>query len=236
MIQATQRPGPPQDGSGARGLAVSLCLHLALFGALLAFGAMSGFAPAPEETLEVELVTPAQFARATGARPAVAAPPAPEASPPPRPVPQAPPPEIPAAAPAEPPPIEPDAMITAQKLLSDGILASPRSRGAREALRTLDPAERIEQLCNLEAMSQIHAWKAEFEPDRVVAYAMAGVRLTKSVLQADGAAFRSRRQWYGLRFRCEVGAGGARVANFQFRVGEAIPRSDWAAHELPPEH
>lgn len=126
-------------------------------------------------------------------------------------------------------------MITARTLHSESVLANPRSRGARESLKTLEASERIEQLCNLEAMSQIHAWKAEFEPDRVVAYAMAGTKQTKSALEAEGAAFRSRKQWYGLRFRCEMAANG-KVAGFQFRVGEAIPRSEWAAHDLPPEH
>lgn len=126
-------------------------------------------------------------------------------------------------------------MITAHTLHSESVLANPRSRGAREALKTLEAAERIEQLCNLEAMSQIHAWKAEFEPDRVVAYAMSSTKLTKAALEAEGAAFRSRKQWYGLRFRCEMAASG-KVAGFQFRVGEAIPRNEWAAHDLPPEH
>ena len=126
-------------------------------------------------------------------------------------------------------------MITARTLHSESVLANPHSRGAREALKTLAADERIEQLCGLEAMSQIHAWKAEFEPDRIVAFAMAGTKLTKSALEADGAAFRSRKQWYGLRFRCEMAANG-KVAGFQFRVGEAIPRSEWAAHDLPPEH
>jgi hypothetical protein len=126
-------------------------------------------------------------------------------------------------------------MITARTLHSESILANPRSRGTREALKLLDASERIEQLCALEAMSQIHAWTTEFEPDRVVAYAMARTKLSQSVLEAEGAAFRSRRQWYGLRFRCEMAADG-KVAGFQFRIGEAIPRSEWAAHALPPEH
>lgn len=126
-------------------------------------------------------------------------------------------------------------MITARTLHSESVLANPRSRGAREALKTLEAGERIEQLCNLEAMSQIHAWKAEFEPDRVVAFALAGTKLTKNTLEAEGAAFRSRKQWYGLRFRCKMAANG-KVAGFEFRVGEAIARSEWAAHDLPPEH
>lgn len=127
-------------------------------------------------------------------------------------------------------------MITAQKLFSEDVLADPRSRQARQALAQLAGGERIEQLCNLEAMSQIHAWKAEFQPDRVVAYAMGQTRLAGNALQADGAAFRSRRQWYNLSYRCELVAGGSKVAGFQFRVGEPVPRAAWAAHELPPEH
>ena len=126
-------------------------------------------------------------------------------------------------------------MITARTLHSESVLANPRSRGAREALKTLEASERIEQICNLEAMSQIHAWKAEFEPDRVVAFAMAGTKLTRNALEAEGAAFRSRKQWYALHFRCEMAANG-KVAGFQFRVGEPIPRTEWAAHDLPPEH
>lgn len=225
-----------RDLSDKRGFAISLGLHLALLSALLVLRPMAGFAPLPEDSIEVELVGLDQAGAAMVGRPAASI------LPPSLPEPSLP--DVPAAPQqAAPPtettarlPVDSDAMITAPQLFSDGILASPRSRQAREALTTLDPAERIEQLCNLEAMSQIHAWKTEFEPDRVVAYAMAGIRLTKSVLQADGAAFRSRKQWYGLRFHCEVGAGGAKVAVFQFRVGEAIPRSEWAAHELPPEH
>ncbi|RYE77763.1 MAG: DUF930 domain-containing protein, partial [Hyphomicrobiales bacterium] len=44
-------------------------------------------------------------------------------------------------------------------------------------------------------------------------------RLADAKLEAEGAAFRSRKQWYGLRFRCEMAANG-KVAGFQFRVGE----------------
>ncbi|WID95907.1 DUF930 domain-containing protein [Bosea vestrisii] len=231
-----QRPGPAVRALREPGLAVALCLHLALLGALLAARTFNGFLPESEASVEVELVGPEAL---TPPAPPV---PAPTPTPPPAaegvPLPQSPPiaplPDKPAVPPV-PPPVEPPAMITARTLHSEGVLANPRSRGAREALKTLDAAERVEQLCNLEAMSQIHAWKVEFEPDRVVAFAMAGTKQSKTMLEAEGAAFRSRKQWYGLRFRCEMAANG-KVAGFQFRVGEAIPRSEWAAHDLPPEH
>lgn len=228
-----QRAGTAARVLREPGLPAALCFHL-LFGLLLAIRTISSFAPPVETSVEVELVAPEALTPPAPAQ-APALPPAAEiASPPPQPAPPTTPPEKPAI-PAAPPPAEPPAMITARTLHSESVLANPRSRGAREALRTLDAAERIEQLCNLEAMSQIHAWKAQFESDRVVAYAMAGTKLSKTALEAEGAAFRSRKQWYGLHFRCEMAADG-KVAGFQFRVGEAIPRSEWAAHDLPPEH
>ncbi|KRE23706.1 hypothetical protein ASE66_00055 [Bosea sp. Root483D1] len=228
----------PRPGTAVRtlrepGLAVALCFHI-LLGVLLAIRTVSSFAPANETSIDVELVSPEALtppALAPAPAQAPAPQPAAEIVPPPQPPPALPPPDKPVV----PSPPEPPAMITARTLHSESVLANPRSRGAREALKTLDATERIEQLCNLEAMGQIHAWKAEFEPDRVVAFAMAGTKLTKSALEAEGAAFRSRKQWYGLRFRCEMAANG-KVASFQFRVGEAIPRREWAAHDLPPEH
>lgn len=220
-------------------MVASLGLHLALLGAVSALRPMAGFAPVPEESIEVELVEPGPSTPALPS-PTPPAPPAAIPAPPPQPLPSeipvGPPATAPAPEPPPPAPADPDAMITARTLLADSVLAHPLSRGTREALKTLDAAERIEQLCNLEAMGQIHAWKAEFEPDRVVAYAMAGIRLTKTALEADGAAFRSRRYWYNLRFRCELTANGSKVAGFRFRVGEPIPRSEWAARDLPPEH
>ena len=217
------------------GLPAALCFHL-LFGLLLAIRTLSSFTPPVETSVEVELVAPEALTPPAPPVPAQALPPPPaaEIASPQRPAPTTPPPEKPAA-PPPPSPAEPPAMITARTLHSESVLANPRSRGAREALKTLEASERIEQICNLEAMSQIHAWKAEFEPDRVVAFAMAGTKLTRNALEAEGAAFRSRKQWYALHFRCEMAANG-KVAGFQFRVGEPIPRTEWAAHDLPPEH
>ncbi len=236
-----QRVGRLRDATGLGGIAASLCFHLALLAALLTLARFDSLPSPQEDGITVELIAPDEI------EPPVpqAVPPAPTATPPAAPSPPAPveqpaptapatvaqpgPGPVPAPAPEAP------AMITAQKLFSEGVLADPRSRQARQALAQLEGSERIEQLCNLEAMSQIHAWKADFEPDRVVAYAMGRTKLVRSALEAEGAAFRSRRQWYNLSYRCELASGG-KVASFQFQVGEPVPRALWAAHELPPEH
>lgn len=224
----------PRHGSQARGVIGSLCLHLGLLGALIWLPTIERLKPAPEDSIEVELVTLQPAEPVAEARPPEPATEAPKRTQP----------EITAVAPLTPTQPRPDSppviaasvMIRARQTLSSKILAEPSSRQAREALTQLDPSERIEQLCNLEAMSQIQAWKADFQPERVVAYAMADTRLAAGMLQADGAAFRSKQRWYRPRFRCETTPDRSKVAGFEFLVGAAVPRSGWAAHNLPTTH
>ncbi|MBZ9776633.1 DUF930 domain-containing protein [Mesorhizobium sp. CO1-1-8] len=56
-----------------------------------------------------------------------------------------------------------------------------------------------------------------FQPARVVSFAAA----------ANGAAFRSRRNWYGLKFRCQLAGDGESVVGFEFLVGDLVPREKW---------
>ncbi|CAN7249078.1 DUF930 domain-containing protein [Pararhizobium sp. LjRoot235] len=123
-------------------------------------------------------------------------------------------------------------MIKATHLLSRKVLADPRSAKARKALQELALSERIVQLCNIEAMEQVHLWTSEFQPDFLVAYAMADSKLSGHKLQADGGAFRSKRRWYTIGFTCDVTADLKEVVSFAFRVGEAIPESQWEDHNL----
>ncbi len=118
-------------------------------------------------------------------------------------------------------------MIRAAKLYSKDVLAAPRSRQARKALAQLDPQERVVQLCNLEAMEQVQRWKADFEPDFVVAYALGRVKISGGTLTASGAAFRSKRQWWRIAYSCTVTADRDAVVDFAFSVGDAIPSTRW---------
>ena len=127
-------------------------------------------------------------------------------------------------------------MIQVTKILSGTVLEDPRSRQARLALRQLSDFDRREQLCNLEAMEQVEAWNDDYKPERLVAYAMTDTLVSGNVVQADGAAFRSKRQWYNLKYRCEVTADLVTVTAFEFSVGDPIPRKDWDAHYLPARY
>lgn len=219
---------PVRLGLSAQGVPASLLLHLAL---LLALG-MTSLPPRdrtgtiPESGVDVELLTAEEFEATTRPRPAEPALEEPTTAPE----------QAVPGQPEKPPPAEPDGMIRASRLMAADALANPLSRQAREMLPFLAEDERVEQLCGLEAMSQIHAWKAEIEPDRVTAYARGETRITGRTLLAEGAAFRSRRRWYALSFRCEFSADRSAVVAFAFRVGDAVPRGQWRRLGLPETH
>ncbi|WP_293795148.1 DUF930 domain-containing protein [uncultured Bosea sp.] len=223
------------------GLPVAAILHAALLAWLASF-AIQSFESAPivEQSVEVELQTQEEFEALTRPQPppAIATPaPAPPVLPELLPKSNEPAPSPQPPAPRPPPtPAEADGMIHPPRMLSQRVLADPRSRETVALLPRLAPEERVEQLCGLEAMGQIHDWQRDFEPDRVTAYALSGTRLSGRVLTAEGAAFRSQRRWYGLRFACTVSADLKRVTAFAFHVGEPIPQERWEVLGLPAVH
>jgi predicted house-cleaning noncanonical NTP pyrophosphatase (MazG superfamily) len=121
----------------------------------------------------------------------------------------------------------------AARILSSESLAHPLSRKMREVLPLLEEDTRLEQLCDLEAMAQIAALPKGFQPDRVVAYARSETKLDGHALRADGAAFRSRRQWFGLSFTCGLTFDRQAVQSFEFTLGKAISRRFWEKYNLP---
>lgn len=218
------------------GLPTALLIHAALL-AWLASVAIQQFNEMPafiEQSVDVELQTPEQFEAMMRPPPPPPAPPA-EPAPKLQPAPQLPLPSAPA--PAEPPvSAETDGLVRPRRLLSQQVLADPRSRETLALLPRLAPDERAEQLCGLEAMGQIHAWQRSYEPDRVSAYATADTRYAGHIMRAEGAAFRSRRRWYGLRFECTISPDLKRVTAFAFQVGDPIPQARWEALGLPAVH
>lgn len=128
------------------------------------------------------------------------------------------------------------AMVKPSRMLSEGVLGDPRSWGARKELAALAPADQVEQLCGLEAMAQVGVWSKKLLPDRVVAYAMADPKMVGNEFSADGAALHSKRDWYNIKFRCELTPDHKKVAAFEFLMGEPIPKEDWVEHNLPDEN
>lgn len=100
------------------------------------------------------------------------------------------------------------------------------------SLEMLAPAERLEQLCDYTAMTRIRNEKKEFRPDRAVANAMAAPRTNGDTLEVTGGAFRSKKKWYILSYRCTATPDHLKIVTFNYTVGEEIPEAKWASFGL----
>jgi uncharacterized protein DUF930 len=123
-------------------------------------------------------------------------------------------------------------MTKATEMLSETMLSDPRSKGQRQVLAQMDVEDRAAQLCSIEAMGQIAKSGSQFTPELVSSYAMSQIKFVGSLLIAEGAAFQSDGNWYGLAFRCRVSPDRTRVQSFEFAIGDPIPKSQWLSHNL----
>jgi hypothetical protein len=123
----------------------------------------------------------------------------------------------------------------ATRLYTAQLLQSPEMATVREGLRTVASSERVIQLCNIEALEQIRLAAPHYEPDTLVSYAMSNPIQAGLVLTAAGGAFRSRRQWYNVSFKCVAAPTLDGVTSFLFKLGDAIPESEWEEHYLNAE-
>ena len=100
------------------------------------------------------------------------------------------------------------------------------------SLEMLAPAERLEQLCDYTAMTRIRAEKKEFRPDRAIANAMAEPVAKNDTLEVAGGAFRSKKKWYALSYRCAATPDHLKIVTFTYAIGEEIPEAKWASFGL----
>ncbi|HMF68384.1 MAG TPA: DUF930 domain-containing protein [Phyllobacterium sp.] len=101
-------------------------------------------------------------------------------------------------------------------------------------LKKLDPQTRLEQRCDVEAMERIRKDEGKFNPDKVLAYAFADPTMADHAIKTRGAAFRSRGEWYHLKYKCETSADNMNVVGFKYTIGELVPKRDWSQHLLVP--
>jgi Domain of Unknown Function (DUF930) len=100
------------------------------------------------------------------------------------------------------------------------------------SLQMLAPAERLEQLCDYTAMARIRGEKKEFRPDRAVANAMAEPSSKRDTLEVTGGAFRSKKKWYALTYRCTATPDHLKIVTFDYTIGAEIPEAKWASFGL----
>jgi hypothetical protein len=123
-------------------------------------------------------------------------------------------------------------VIAAMIMAATAVAASERPERFERSLQMLAPAERLEQLCDYTAMTRIRGEAKEFRPDRAVANAMAEPIAKGDTLEVTGGAFRSRKKWYALTYRCTATPDHLKVVSFTYKVGDEIPEAKWASFGL----
>jgi hypothetical protein len=210
-----------RDDAAVWAVAASILAHALVLGIASAW--RSGSPPALEINVPVELLSPEQYEAETGNADVAISARAPQSSAT----------TEPNVARLEEDNGQDDGMVHPTRMLSAAALADPKSRQAREMLPRFDPTERSVQLCNVEAMEQVRAWKPEFHPELIVSYATAELAITSDTIGADGAAFLSAGKWYAMRFDCVLARDHKSVVSFAFKVGGTIPPDTWEEHNLP---
>ena len=110
--------------------------------------------------------------------------------------------------------------------------ANAMDSALRAGLLKLDPETRLEQRCDAEVLDRISHDDHSYKADRVVAYAFATPQMSADAIRSTGAAFRSKGQWYRLKFKCQTGPDHMEVLQFRYKIGDEIPESDWAKYNL----
>lgn len=122
--------------------------------------------------------------------------------------------------------------MTAMASLTLAFPASAMDNALRAGLMKLDPQTRLEQRCDAEVLDRITHDDRKFKADRVVAYAFATPEMSADAIRSPGAAFRSKGQWYRLKFKCQTGPDHMEVLQLRYRIGDEIPEADWAKYNL----
>jgi hypothetical protein len=102
----------------------------------------------------------------------------------------------------------------------------------KKQLEKLDPATRLEQSCDTEAMSRINKDATGFKPDKVIAYTFKDPVPSDDRLEAPGAVFRSKGDWYHLSYSCITGPQHINVRDLEYKIGDKVPRDKWTKYYL----
>jgi len=107
-----------------------------------------------------------------------------------------------------------------------GIGAAAADSRIEEMLKRIDPADRLEQICDYAATDRIGRSKA-YRPDRAVIDSMAPAQIKGDTVKGEGGAFRSGGQWYQFSFTCTTSPDRLKILSFDYRVGDKIPEDKW---------
>ncbi|WP_209018863.1 DUF930 domain-containing protein [Endobacterium cereale] len=97
-----------------------------------------------------------------------------------------------------------------------------------EAMKQMSRGDRAGALCNTELGEQLVRGSPAYHP----------ARLPKPTLESGNVidvqtAFSADGRWYDVSLRCEVDKGAMKVVSFAYKVGKAIPKSEWRKRGFP---
>lgn len=121
-------------------------------------------------------------------------------------------------------------LFIAQFVLTAPLLAADSRFAA--SLKRLDPATRLEQVCDLEAMRRIDRDANPHHPDRAKTDVISHPQHIGDMVKGSGGAFRSKGKWYAFSFVCKGSPDHMQVQSFSYKIGPLIPESKWAAYGL----
>lgn len=125
------------------------------------------------------------------------------------------------------------ALAIAAIAVSPALGKDRRQKQLEHALKQLDPATRLEQLCDAEAMKRIgKEHKKVYRPDRSILSALSEPKIKGDTISGDGGAFRSKKKWYRYSFTCKATQDRLHVTDFTYKIGDEIPETQWARHGL----
>jgi hypothetical protein len=99
-------------------------------------------------------------------------------------------------------------------------------------LLKLDPKTRLEQACDTEAMVRIKKEDNPYRPDKVIAYTFRDPTYGANSLNAPGAVFRSKDEWYHLSYKCHTDAENLSVQKLTLKIGDKVSHSNWDKYYL----
>lgn len=122
--------------------------------------------------------------------------------------------------------------LSAAVLCAVTLPASAVESSLKRQFLQLDPRTRLEQLCDHEAMLRIMHGRNPYSPDKVIAYTFDEPVMGEETVEAPGAVFRSRGDWYRLSFKCKADIEHVEVRSLRYEIGKKIPRENWVKYNL----
>jgi hypothetical protein len=126
-------------------------------------------------------------------------------------------------------------VFTAAAVLAAGASIGPAAAldaKMREALQRLDPATRLTQACDAEALLRISY--GHHRPEHVMIDQLSAPQKAGNTLSGTGAVFRAGGDWYHFSFKCQSAADQVTILAFTYTVGAKIRRDQWDRFNLYP--